>query len=162
MHKTHQQYTCIHNMYNNLQLYKAHAMHAMPFLKWKMHTVPLYRRIEDRTAATVTLKAAGFPLSNPWTRLDFILRRRRTNGHIPSLYPHTLPAWHARRCSFPDLLTLALTGRHNTSVNSNSIEVLTPRGYVPGICAIYKLLRTMWIHIMRSANYRLRRLIDCA
>ena len=98
MHKKHQQYTYIYN----LQFYKAPAMHAMPFLKWKMHTVPL-NRIEDR-------------------RLDFILRRRMTKEHIPSPYPYTLPAWHSRRRIFLDLLTLALTGRHNTSVNSNSAQ----------------------------------------
>ena len=29
--------------------------------------------------------------------------------------------------------------------------------YVPGCCAISKFLRTTWIHIMRSAIYKLRR-----
>ena len=53
----------------------------------------------------------------------------------------------------------------------DTFEVLTPRGfiiyhscfsYVPGCCAIYKLLHTTWIHIMRSAIYKLSKMIDCA
>ena len=76
---------CIRNT-NNTHTYITDS--STKHLKWKMHTVPLYR-IEDRTAATVTLKAAGFPSIKPLNKVRFDLEEEDKGAHSLPLSVYT-------------------------------------------------------------------------